>query len=287
MRLLPLYWLLAGISLFIAIIYFYKNEHNILFFDFINFPPNASVPSILYIVISNIIIWGQDLAMFLGISSETGNLFFSSLSFAEEYPAIRFMLLPVAWSISTEFSFYLIAPFILRNRKRVVFFLFILSLFSNFITNYYNLNNSNWRFRFFPSTLVFFITGYYAYLIYIHIKKMYFTKKYKSGCVFFLISLIVVFFNLNLSYAVNCAFLLFIIFLFLPYLFYAFKDEKIDRIIGEMSYPLYLVHPIIIGVADLLEIDNKMFTVFASVLGAYLCYKCFVLPLEKIRNKYK
>lgn len=38
MRLLPLYWLLAGISLFIAIIYFYKNEHNILFFDFINFP---------------------------------------------------------------------------------------------------------------------------------------------------------------------------------------------------------------------------------------------------------
>ena len=179
LRLLPTYWLLAIVHLVIALLFYYRQESNILFFDFNHFPPEKSITTQLFIIISNIIIWGQDLALFLGVSPDTGDAFFSVLSFAEEYPMSRYQLIPVAWSISTEFTFYIIAPFILRSRKKLVFLIFILSIISNIITNYYGLNNTNWRFRFFPSVLVFFLSGYYAYLIYTKIRIMKITMRYK------------------------------------------------------------------------------------------------------------
>ena len=121
-----------------------------------NFPTNVSYATYAYVIISNIIIWGQDLALFLSISPYTGDLTWATFSYAEQHPMIRYMLMPVSWSISLEFTFYIIAPYILRNKAKWVNALIIISLLSNVITNYCGLNSGNWRFRFFPSTLVFF-----------------------------------------------------------------------------------------------------------------------------------
>lgn len=285
LRLLPTYWLLACFSLIIAFGYYYSSKPNIFFFDFINFPENASIFTWIYIIVSNIIIWGQDLALFLGISPENGNLFFSTLSFAETYPLIRYMLIPVAWSVSTEFTFYFIAPFILRNRNKVILVLFVLSVLSNFITNYFGLNNTNWRFRFFPSVLMFFLTGYYAYKIY-KVISAYFIRITYRYCVSICSILIITFIlNHEISFAFNIFFLIIFGLISLPLFFYAYKKDKIDRTIGEMSYPLYLIHPLFIGINDITGINSTSFVIVSSLLGAYLCYRFYILPIEKIRNR--
>lgn len=285
MRLLPTYWLIALLSFIIALLFYYKGVSNILFFDFNNFPQNTSITTWFYIIITNIIVWGQDLALFLGISPETGNLFLSASSFAEEYPMLRYMAIPVAWSVSSEFTFYLIAPFILRNRKNLVLVLFVLSAFSNIITNYYNLNDSNWRFRFFPSILMYFLTGYYAYLLYKKVESYHISKKYRFGFLFIVLSLLIVVLNSEITYSIHSGFLLCTGLFSIPYLFYSFRNNHNDRTIGEMSYPLYLIHPVFIGINELAYINNKLFVVIASVIAAYCCYKYFIIKMETIRNQ--
>lgn len=285
LKLLPTYWLIASVALLIALVFAYKGESNILFFDFNNFPIDTSITTYIYLVFSNIFIWGQDLALFLGISPETGNMFFSASSFAEEYPMLRYMLIPVSWSVSSEFTFYFIAPFILRKKQKVVFLLFVISLLSNIVTNYYGLNDSNWRFRFFPSILLYFLTGYWAYLIYNKFKSKLCLYKLKYFCVCLYAVILTLFINLEMPYAVNTCFLLLISLVFIPCIFSSFKTSKYDRIIGEMSYPLYLIHPLFIGINELMNINSTFFVVVASFVGAYCVYKYFVRHIEKFRNR--
>lgn len=285
MRLLPTYWLTGIISFIIALCFYHNDKSNLLFFDFTNFPTNSSVLTWLFIILSNIFIWGQDLALFLVVSPENGSLIFSTLSFAETYPAIRYMLIPVAWSVSTEFTFYIIAPFILRNKQKIVLFLFIISILSNIYTNYCGLNNSNWRFRFFPSVLLFFLTGYYAYLIYRKLLQYRITMHYKNLINISVLSLMTIILNLDISFTFNVFILILFGIIMIPLLFASYKNEKTDRIIGEMSYPLYLIHPIMIGIDDLAGLHSKLFIVIASLVGAFCCYHFYIRPLEKMRYR--
>lgn len=285
LKLLPTYWLIALVALLIALIFAYRRESNILFFDFSNFPITASITTYIYLVFSNIFIWGQDLALFLGISPETGNMFFSASSFAEEHPMLRYMLIPVSWSVSSELTFYLIAPFILRKKQKIVFVLFMISLLSNIVTNYYGLNDSNWRFRFFPSILLYFLTGYWAYLIYDKFKSKLSLRKPKYLFVFLYTVVLTLFINLEIPYAIKTSFLLLMSLFFIPYIFNSFKIDKYDRIIGEMSYPLYLIHPLFIGINELMNINNAFFVIFASIGGAFCVYKYFIKHIETMRNR--
>lgn len=285
MRLLPTYWLIGIISFIIALCFYHRNESNILFFDFINFPTNSSLLTWLFLIFSNIFIWGQDLALFLVISPENGSLNFSALSFGETYPALRYMLIPVAWSVSTEFTFYIIAPYVLRNKQKIVLVLFIISILSNIFTNYYGLNNSNWRFRFFPSVLLFFLTGYYAYLIYRKYLQYHISLHNKHLIIISVLSLMTIILNYDISFSFNVFILLVFGVIMIPLLFASFKNEKIDRIIGEMSYPLYLIHPIMIGIDELTGLHSKLFIVIASLVGAFCCYHFYICPLEKMRYR--
>ena len=257
LRIMPTYWLLAIIALLIAIYYYHIEKSSVLFFEFERFPSFSSFFTYLYIIFSNIFVWGQDAALFLHISPETGNPQFSYFSFAEQYPMLRFMLIPGAWSISTEFSFYIIAPHILRNRIRIVHTLFVVSFLSNILTNYLGLNDSNWRFRFFPSTLIFFLTGYYAYLIYKYLIKRKLSSTYKYPVLIGFLIFINIVMKTDSSYIIHIITLLITGVLIIPFLFYSFKDYKADRNIGEISYPLYLIHPIFIGMNELAGINNN------------------------------
>lgn len=285
-RIVPLYWIIAFIALFISIWYYWDDKSNILFFDFEHFPSNASIYTKLFIIITNLTVLGQDASLFFAISPETGNLFFSSLAYGEEYPLIRFMLIPVAWSLSTEFLFYIIAPFILRKKYILVCFIFLFSIISNIITNFYGLNSGNWRFRFFPSTLVFFLTGYYSYLLSKKIPQriLLLSSRFKYLIVFSIIIILTFFMTTNLPYAAKIIFLLFVGLFSVSLLFCLFRYDSIDRVFGELSYPLYLIHPLFIGFNELLNINNYIFVIIGSLIGSYCCFIFIITPLEKYRS---
>ncbi|HEX3989012.1 MAG TPA: acyltransferase family protein, partial [Verrucomicrobiae bacterium] len=75
----------------------------------------------------------------------------------------------------------------------------------------------------------------------------------------------------------------------IPVLFLVSGKNGIDRLIGEMSYPVYLVHYlVIVVVANLLNIgpgaELGRISAVASVVLAALMYRKFIAPLDRKRH---
>jgi peptidoglycan/LPS O-acetylase OafA/YrhL len=75
---------------------------------------------------SSIFISGQDWIMFSGIHS--GHLVFFGNFRNFDMPLIKGFLMPPTWTLDVERTFYLVAPFVIRNKKRLLLLLLVLLL---------------------------------------------------------------------------------------------------------------------------------------------------------------
>ncbi|MFZ6693376.1 hypothetical protein [Undibacterium sp. SXout20W] len=95
--------------------------------------------------------------MFVGV--EAHQLVFSTDFSKSEIVLFPALLVPQAWTLGVELSFYLIAPFILRE-KRTMLMLLALSLCVRVYLLYIGLGEHDpWTYRFFPTELAFFLLG--------------------------------------------------------------------------------------------------------------------------------
>jgi len=255
-RIFPSYWfnLLILISLFfvtkeISFGTFSLSESQALLL--IN---DLSISQLMLVVWANLLIFGIDFLHFFNL----GKLAF----------------FPPAWSLSVEILFYLIAPILVKFKNKVLIFLVLLSLLIRALTFYLGYTEYIWRHLFFPSELIFFLQGIISYRIYIYFFKNslptppYFISKYIKDPLYLnnKIFVLVYFFKRNKNFQkifVSLFYLLFILLLnrkffpgnelnllilsFLvvfmsPLLFYVCKNSKIDRLFGDFSYVLYLLH---------------------------------------------
>jgi len=65
---------------------------------------------------SNLTVLGQDLALYGGLNPATNRIYFLSDYTLSDPPLYRFLLIPQAWTLSVEFLFYLVAPFLVKRR---------------------------------------------------------------------------------------------------------------------------------------------------------------------------
>src|SRR4029077_12379723 len=100
-----------------------------------------------------------------------GHLAFSWDPFHAPFPAQGLMLIPQAWSLGTELSFYLVAPFILRSSWRIVFFVFVASIALRVGLFSAGLYYDPFSYRFFPAELMWFLLGYGCYVVYRHVSR--------------------------------------------------------------------------------------------------------------------
>ena len=125
----------------------------------------------LFVVTSHFFIIGQDLTHFVNIPEPI--LFGIN---QEEMSVSNLLLIPQAWSLSLEIYFYLLAPFFVKNRTRLILVL-VLSLLSR--TVYFQIvgeNYSSFNTKFFPFELMYFCLGALAYHFLInreHSKRLY------------------------------------------------------------------------------------------------------------------
>lgn len=159
------------------------------------------------------------------------------------------VILP-AWSIASELLFYLMVPFIISRPFVIAALIFTsVSVRIYFIVNGYN--DFPLLYFFFPSTMVYFLMGHLGFRIYDKIKN-YAISKYIGigGVVFFFAYIsykIFVYEGFFLSFFepmmhnVQGILLFSAIAVFIPFLFVISKDSKIDRLIGNLSYSLYLL----------------------------------------------
>lgn len=266
--------------------------------------------SFLFLIVTNLIIFGQDLVMFLGLDKTTGSLFFTG-SFSETDPKLfTFLLNPPAWSVSVELMFYIIAPFLLTKRLHIIFMVFIASLCVKMTALYYfSLDHDPWTYRFFFSELMFFMLGAISYRIYVFCLKNNFLINSKMICLsFFILFLFYVVFFYQISHhtyfknliffglevgqeEVSSLLLYFLSFTSIPFVFKLTKKWKFDRVVGELSYPIYILHFTVLLIVSkvlghmslygFISETTTLFTVILSILVMFYVVK----PIGNYRER--
>ena len=108
LRLFPIYWFVA-ISTIIAVLFasliFNETHKTISTFEALGFGGKLSL------ALSNLLLFGQDWIMFTGVRG--GDFQFVTDFRESDVQVWQGLLVPQAWTLGVELSFYLIAPFVL------------------------------------------------------------------------------------------------------------------------------------------------------------------------------
>lgn len=254
-RIYPLYFIVLILSLIVGLSFLKTDYHpEGLLTYYSKYGASLSFPTQFFLFFSNTFIFFQDVVMFLGINNVNGNLFFTS-NFQNSNPPLYLLLfIPQAWSISIELFFYLLAPFIVKKSLYVIFLLILGSLFIRFyLAHIYNLVKDPWSYRFFPNELVFFLLGTLCYKLYKSswLIKITSTQTYLGSFILIIITIVYnpfnrVLINLGMPYILYITYIA-LIFLLISLLFKLTKNWKLDRMIGELSYPIYLINSLFIS----------------------------------------
>lgn len=201
---------------------------------------------------------------------------------------INYIFIPQGWSLSLELMFYLLVPFVIRRIKWMVAF-FALSMILRIGMAICDLNYAPWNFHFFPLELAFFLAGAMSHSIHqrLNVALRVDTKrwlKYSYCAIFF--ALVIFFPQFQATYGEAAYWLTYAIAIVaLPILFGLTKSSKFDRNVGELSYPIYAVHYLMIFAAAALGIaSNSQFAfVLVTTLLSGVMLKVFQEWVDKFR----
>jgi peptidoglycan/LPS O-acetylase OafA/YrhL len=284
LRLYPVYWIMAGAMLAFVLLTrpgaWQEAMHA--------FGPAGAV----YLSVTNVIILGQDLTFWIGHSA--AGLHLTANAVAEPHPVLmQFLLVPPAWTLSLELMFYLMVPFLTRLSSTALVTLAAASAAARVVAYlWFGLYEQAFLYQFFPFELMFFLMGMLA------------CRMYHSGFVLGRKAAFVLY-ACFLAYLIGLRFIprphiiekaafdaaLFgLMFLALPSIFTLCKDWHADRLIGELSYPIYLCHvPVYWVMAWVLaepghEAAKQALAMVSILLVATFLYWAVDRPLDAFRH---
>jgi peptidoglycan/LPS O-acetylase OafA/YrhL len=200
--------------------------------------------------------------------------------------------------LAVELTFYLIAPFVLRNRKLLTGLLALsLSLRVGFAVLASGFAFSDpWTYRFFPFELSLFLAGALSQQLLLPLWEKHPRKEMLarySTIAFAIVS--VAYFLIPVPEGIKTALLLGAFVVILPLTFIFQNGHRFDKTIGNLSYPIYVGHLLVIDgmskVAVRLNVHSdlaiSLVSVAASLVFAYGLNEMIAEPLEKYRRKVK
>lgn len=216
--------------------------------------------------LSNVFMFGQDILSFFSVASN-GHLVLDALGRHAGADFGGYMLVPQAWTLGLELSFYLIAPFFIARSSLVMASVIAGSCLLRFaIFPWFGMEAAQLGYRFFPFEIVFFCFGGLAY-------KLYAGERFRKlggrvhGAVALALAVPFLSFAWDVPEAVRYAALT----LCIPSLFLLTRDSRLDRLVGELSYPIYISHILVLyaltqytTVGD--ELPGVVLTLVLSVL---------------------
>lgn len=295
LRLFPSYWAIAILTLMVSLVAramigdWGRLEPWVAYGD----PLSSATKAVL--AVTNAVIVGQDALMFTGLTARGDSLTFVTDFSRSTPPVYEFLLVPQAWSLSVELMFYLVAPFLLRQHVTVLLLTLLGSLgLRVWLATACGLSNDPWTYRFFPCELGLFTLGALAFRL-TPLEATMPTRPSRRGH-----AAIVVMAMLIVSYPVwiaatdpyrelarwafyGCFFVL------LPVIFNATRFSKLDRTIGELSYPLYVCHVLVVwilkGIAGRIDVGSWLgeLAVVGSLAFAYGMVLTIIDPIDRWR----
>lgn len=295
LRLFPIYYVVAFSSLIIFVGIHFATLDTFSFwqvYGLIDFPGTISL------FLSNLFLFGQDWIMFTGVREGAFQLV--SDFRVTEINVWQGLLVPQAWTLGVELTFYLFAPFILKD-KRVMLVALLVSLTLRCVLIGWGVGLSDpWSYRFFPTELALFLVGAFSHQIWMPwLARIGVLTKSSAFLVTLIFLAICAAYCLMPHTPFNAPALILILGLMLPFLFYFQKGYKWDRMIGELSYPIYISHMGIIyllgvffGQVDLLEekywtLDRALIVLVLTVVVSISLNHFVANPFERWRIRVK
>ncbi|MCG9555982.1 acyltransferase family protein [Vibrio kanaloae] len=219
------------------------------------------------------------------------------------FPGKHESIVWAGWTLGVEMLFYIVLPVIMLKIKSIrgtLLLLMISLIVSNYLFGYIsdNINVPGYSYMSFAGSFAIFIYGILTYRIYEYSKGK--SERYKNVfsvvCYFLLAALIyvcVVFYKpfseifYNRSYYWGVVFMLLILTQCLRPI--ALLDNVVFRRCGDLSFSIYLVHPLVIY--NLAPIYNYVYSVESFYSGFSFLICCvitfgFVYPLSIILNRF-
>lgn len=205
-----------------------------------------------------------------------------------------YLILYQAWTLQVELLFYLVVPFILYLKKNLlIFVIFYFVIFYGIIQPFSIIPQATLTSKFL-TCLPYFLIGLCSYQ-YIYKKISHSKPSHKNAIILSVFIIYIAAYQILPGKLVDQDFLrsiFYIIFaLALPYIFICTKKNRIDRFLGELSYPLYITH--IIFVKSLLSFSHPQvpllntIIVSAGTLAFSIVLVKFVqLPIDSLRLRF-
>lgn len=289
-RIFPVYWVVLCAALIICLIGFYGFDKPFYLWRFISNYNCLSGTAIVYFALENIMVVGQDVLYFLTLD-DSCKLALSHHAFSFKHTGYQYLLVPQAWSISLEFLFYLLAPFLVTKKTLWQLLFVVLGLGTKLFFGYkYYLYYDPWSYRFFPFEIAYFMVGSLAYRYFKYIQ--YKPISNIAGYVLLGLNLILVFTYSEITFNETIKLIIFYLFLLcsLPFIFKTFKDNSWDRYIGELSFSIYIGHHLLVSLFHSYFFSNPLllkyygYTIVGlSIILALLLHQYLVKPIEKYR----
>ncbi len=251
----------------------------------------------LFLLVTNVLRNGQDLASFLGLDP-SGSLMWVA-NYQTTSPKVNsFLLVPQAWTLSLELMFYLVAPFLVRRSTAFITAVIAACLLLRLVylraapgipawPGSTDSSRASWR---------LFLAGTLSYRLYNRLRERPLGRPLTA-------TLGVAFLTITASftvipsgplagagevemwgyYALACV--------LIPVLFVWTRNNAADRYIGELSYPLYISHMLVLTVlSNVLPRSggetNPLLGLYTVVLGTVTAMALVHLLLEPI-DRYR
>jgi peptidoglycan/LPS O-acetylase OafA/YrhL len=288
LRLWPTYILVAVLTLFFA-----KGSELFTLSAMLNWPALA------FVIFSNVTLFFQDWFMFL--RPVAGHLVWTS-AFGEQ-PGTQlnaFLLVQQCWTLGVELTFYAIAPFVCRRWWSVAL-LFAFGLCSRLIVASFNPTLDPWIYRFAPSEMMMFGAGGLAYFAGRAICPRFPLATRLACTVALALFAVIVFGSDYVTPFIAAHFgaveplllvtywpVTLLMILTVAPLFYGTRHNRIDRLLGEFSYPVYVSHVLVTELMfrhfpKLHDAGNVIYILSVIVFSAALVF-VVILPIDRLRR---
>ena len=292
-RIYPVYWILLAAALLVSLIGYYGFNSPCYLARYISYAGCLGPFAILYFVLENVILVGQDILLFLGIDAQC-HVFLTRYPFSQPQTGFSYLLVPQAWSISLELMFYAIAPFIVRRRWVWQLALVVASLgLRIYWVQGLHLSFAPWTYRFFPLELAFFVAGSLAYVCYRALADRDVSDKIGYALTALCVLGVIFYNDIGPDPGFKKWLYYGLVWLSLPFIFRAFKQNRTDRWIGELSFALYISHHLVVMALRSLFLAHPQYmeyygcaTLLISLVIAILLNKWVVEPLNRRREKW-
>lgn len=224
--------------------------------------------------LTGLFIVGQETTLFMEVGAD--GLIYTPAGPAGPVPVWVFMPIPQAWTISLELMFYALAPFLVRNRTRTLLAIILISLAARFITYGAGYSNDPWLNRFFPFELALFVMGMVARRVFdTRIADIPRRTQIGIAAAFFAATLAMrPVMEALIAAGITTDIVIWPYYasglLALPCLFALTRHNKADAAIGNYSYPVYLIHWVVMQFYDAFAVDAGL-PMAGSPLRVLMC----------------